>query len=236
MKQLLIIAAMCCASVAWAADKAPPSQTPPLKGVVLEVVEVDIYTYVRLKTATGETWAAVPKAPVTKGSEVTIEGPMTMDNFESKTLKRKFDKIVFGTLGGKSAGANSVSAPGDMAALHAGVAKGADTGDIKVTKASGPNARTVAEVITKTGELKDKPVVVRGKVVKYNADIMGKNWIHLRDGTGSAADKTNDVLVTTADEAKVGDVVTVKGVVRTDRDLGSGYFYKVLVEEAKLQK
>ncbi len=72
--------------------------------------------------------------------------------------------------------------------------------------------------------------------MKYNAGIMGKNWIHLRDGTGSAADKTNDVLVTTADEAKVGDVVTVKGVVRTDRDLGSGYSYKVLVEEAKLQK
>jgi hypothetical protein len=241
MKQLLIIVAMCCASVAWAADKAlpamtPPPQTPPIKGVVLEVMEVDIYTYIRLKTATGETWAAVPKAPVTKGSEVTIESPMIMDNFESKTLKRKFDKIVFGTLGGKSPSAGGKAGVGELAAAHEGAAKVADVGDVKVSKATGPNARTVAEVITRTTELKDKPVLVRGKVVKYNADIMGKNWIHLRDGTGSAADKTNDVLVTTADEAKVGDVVTVKGVVRADRDLGSGYFYKVLVEEAKLQK
>ncbi len=138
MKQLLIIVAMCCASVAWAADKAPPSQIPPLKGVVLEVMEVDIYTYVRLKTATGETWAAVPKAPVTKGSEVTIEGPMTMDNFESKTLKRKFDKIVFGTLGGKARARTAARRrAASIAAAHEGVGKAADIGDIKVTKASG---------------------------------------------------------------------------------------------------
>jgi hypothetical protein len=65
---------------------------------------------------------------------------------------------------------------------------------------------------------------------------MGKNWIHLRDGTGAEADRTNDVLVTTLDEVKLGDVVTLKGTVRTDRDLGSGYSYKVLVEDATLQK
>ena len=83
--------------------------------------------------------------------------------------------------------------------------------------------------------LKDKPVLVRGKVVKYNAGIMGKNWVHLRDGSGSAADNTNDVLVTTANQAKVGDVVTVKGIVHTNKDFGAGYAYKVLIEEATLQ-
>jgi hypothetical protein len=36
--------------------------------------------------------------------------------------------------------------------------------------------------------------------------------------------------------AKVGDVVTVKGVVHTDRDFGSGYAYKVLIEDAALQQ
>ena len=84
-----------------------------------------------------------------------------------------------------------------MAAAHAGVAKTADVGDIHVAKASGANARTVAEIVTKGAELKDKPVLVRGKVVKYNPEIMGKNWIHLRDGSGSASDNSNDVLVTT---------------------------------------
>ncbi len=65
---------------------------------------------------------------------------------------------------------------------------------------------------------------------------MGKNWIHLRDGSGSSAESTNDVVVTTMDAAQFGDVVVAKGVVRTDVNLGSGYSYAVLVDDAKLQK
>lgn len=111
-----------------------------------------------------------------------------------------------------------------------------DLSNIKVPKASGPDARTVAEIVTKSTELKDKNVLVRGKVVKFSPNILNKNWVHLRDGSGSDADNTNDVLVTTNDQAKIGDVVTVKGVVRIDKDFGSGYSYKVLIEEATLQK
>jgi hypothetical protein len=77
---------------------------------------------------------------------------------------------------------------------------------------------------------------VRGKVVKYNPEIMGKNWIHLRDGSGTATANTNDILVTTANQAKLGDIVTVKGTVRTGKDFGAGYSYKVLIEEATLQQ
>jgi hypothetical protein len=123
----------------------------------------------------------------------------------------------------------------DMSDLHSGVSIPADVGDVKVAKASGPDARTVAEILKGKGDLKDKPVVVRGKIVKYTPGVMGKNWMHLQDGSGSAKDGTNDIVVTTLDEAKRGDVVLLKGVVRVDRDLGSGYFYKVLVEDAKLQ-
>jgi hypothetical protein len=104
-----------------------------------------------------------------------------------------------------------------------------------VTKATGANARTVAEVVTKSADLKDKQVRVRGKVVKYSAAIMGKNWIHLRDGSGSDADNTNDILVTSAAPVKLGDVVTVAGVVRVNKDFGAGYIYKVLIEDATIQ-
>jgi len=133
--------------------------------------------------------------------------------------------------------ATSAAKPTDaMPSGHAPAKAAADLGDVKVSKATGPNARTVAEVVTKRNELKDKAVVVRGKVVKFNPNILKMNWIHLRDGTGSEADNTNDILVTTNDSANVGDVVTVKGVVHIDKDLGMGYSYKVLIEEAKLQK
>ena len=82
----------------------------------------------------------------------------------------------------------------------------------------------------------DAPVAVRGKVVKYNPGVMGKNWIHLRDGSGSTEKKDNDLAVTTSDSAAVGDVVLVKGKVRLDRDFGSGYVYPVIVEDAKVSK
>jgi len=126
--------------------------------------------------------------------------------------------------------------PNDAVHMRAGAAKAVDVGDVKVPKATGPDARTVAEIVTKGTALKDKTVAVRGKVVKFTPGVMGKNWVHLRDGSGSAADGTNDVLVTTQDETKIGDIVLVRGTVRTDVNLGSGYAYKVLVEEAKLQK
>jgi hypothetical protein len=233
MKALVALAALFLAGTAWAADPAKPTPAPTLAGEVLEVQDVDSYTYLRLKTKEGETWAAVNRAPVQKGAQVTIENPMVMNNFESKTLNRKFDRIVFGMLAGTGPNAGK---GGDLTALHTGVAKPADVGNVKVAKATGPNARTVAEIVARRTELKDKPVAVRGQVVKFTPEVLGKNWVHLRDGSGSAADSTNDVLVTTKDQAKIGDVVLVKGVVHTDRDLGSGYSYKVLIEEATLQK
>jgi hypothetical protein len=64
---------------------------------------------------------------------------------------------------------------------------------------------------------------------------MGKNWVHLRDGSGTAG-KDNDITVTTGDRVAVGDVVTAKGTVRVDKDFGAGYAYPVIVEDAKLSK
>jgi hypothetical protein len=241
MKALLCIVFFLSTTVAWAAGDAPGAAGATVKGQVLEVKDVDAYTYLRLKTKDGEQWAAVNKAPVKQGAEVTIENAAVMKNFESKTLKRKFDTIVFGSLAGATptpvaaAGAPPAGAK-DLGAMHSGMAKAVDAGDVKVAKASGADARTVAEIVGKRGELKNKPVVVRAKVVKFTPGILGKNWIHVRDGTGTEADGTNDVVVTSQAETKVGDVVLVKGIVRTDVDLGSGYAYKVLVEEATLTK
>lgn len=236
MKTLLAIYMLAAVTLGYAADN-PASVSPAatvVKGEVLEVKDVESYTYLRLKTKDGETWAAVGKAPVKKGAEVTIDNVMVMKNFESKSLKKTFPSILFGTLAGAGGGASG--AGNSMAAAHSDVAKAVVDGDIQISKARGENARTVAEIMTKGAELKDKPVLVHGKVVKYNAGIMGKNWIHLRDGSGSAANNTNDVLVTTKNQTKVGDVLMVKGVVHTDKDFGSGYSYKVLIEEATLQQ
>ena len=75
-----------------------------------------------------------------------------------------------------------------------------------------------------------------GKVVKANSSIMGRNWIHIRDGSGAREKKDDDLTVTTQDGAAVGDIVVVKGVVHVDRDFGAGYSYPVVVEDAKVTR
>ena len=124
-----------------------------------------------------------------------------------------------------------------MAAQHAAAASGPEvTEKISVAKAEGADGRTVAEVVAQRATLKGKTVAIRGKVVKFNAGIMGKNWIHLRDGSGTPEGKDHDVTVTTNDTVAKGDVVLVKGTVAVDRDFGSGYTYALVVEDAKVTK
>jgi hypothetical protein len=204
-----------------------------LKGKVLERLDAGRYSYLRLSTPSGETWAAVFLADIKVGTEVTVMNPMPMDGFETKTLNRKFDKIVFGTLDQKG------PEPGELAAMHtthAGISPPADAGPIKVQKAVGPEAHTIAEVFAKKEKLKDQVVAVSGKVVKVNANIMGKTWIHLRDGTGNQESKTNDLTITTQGSAAVGDTVVIRGPVRIDKNLGMGYIFPVMVEDATLTK
>lgn len=233
MKRFFVIALLLCSGVfgsaaAWA------QQTAVIKGLVLEVKDVEEYTYMLLKTQTGDVWTAVTKAPVIKGASVSVIDAEQMDNFESKTLKKKFPKIFFGKLEQPKLSAAEQSA--QVAAAHGQAAKAPVMSDVKVAKASGADAYTVAELVGKGTTLKDKPVLVRAKVVKYSPNIMGKNWVHLRDGTGSAKDGSDDILATTLEQVKVGDVVQLKGVLRNNKDFGAGYVYNVIIEDGKLQK
>jgi hypothetical protein len=151
-----------------------------------------------------------------------------MENFESRALGKRFDRIVFASLVEPGAGpAPAASAP-HRPAPAAPVAK--------LARAAGSDGKTVAEVVAGTAALKDKSVTIRGQVVKASFGILGKNWIHLQDGSGSAAKGTHDLVVTTTDTPAVGDVVVASGTVRANVDLGAGYVYAVLVEDAKLRK
>jgi hypothetical protein len=93
---------------------------------------------------------------------------------------------------------------------------------------------TVAAVWKTRTALAGKKVTLRGKVVKYTSAVLGVNWIHLQDGTGKAADGSNDITVTSEMETKVGDVITITGTIVLDKDLGSGYNYPVLIEHASI--
>ena len=214
------------------AAAAAPQAAGDLSGPVLEHLTAPPYVYLRVKTSRGEVWAAVPEAKVENGATVRVYNPMLMTKFESKSLKRTFDEVYFGTL-----------TPADPAATgtadnpHAGVSQPAAPVNVgKVEKATGPDARTVAELWAQKDALAGKTVTVRGVVVKYNEAVMAKNWIHLQDGSGDAKAGTNDVTVTSLDGTAKGATITVTGTVLTNKDFGAGYAYAIIIENAKVVK
>ena len=221
------------------ASSAPPLPSPTaespaaglVEGAALEVHDVPGYTYIRVGEAGSEgTWTAVATAGVKVGERVSVRSETVMNNFESKTLKRSFDSIHFGSLAtGESAGALPPGHP-PSAASAGPSAVGA------VGKATGPNARTIAEVFAEKQALSAKKIRVRGRVVKVTSGILGKNFLHLQDGTGSEQTKDHDLTVTTAEEVARDQTVTFEGTLVLDKDLGAGYRYDALLEDAVVVK
>lgn len=218
--------------------------TPGLTGTVLETIEAGKYTYLRLDRPGGAQWAAVPRAVLAAGQRVTVANPMLMRDFESKTLNRKFATIYFGVLGqGAETRQGAMGAKGapaaanqDVAMAHRGVTEVKDVAQLQqpLNKAEGASGRSIAEIYDGKQKLADKMVRVRGKVTKVNNGIMGRNWVHLQDGTRSTGGG-HDLTVTTQAQLAVGQVIVMEGTLATDRDLGAGYRYPVILEKAEVK-
>ena len=204
------------------AGKAAAPAAKTIKGKALEVIQAGSYTYLRIEQGKDSVWAAIPKSEVEKDKTVEIYAGMDMKNFKSKTLKRTFKTIVF---------SNGLAGGTVPSTMHG---KSTQKAPVKVEKAKGPDARTVAEIFKMKKDLAGKPASVRGTVVKVSEGIMDRNWVHLQDGTGSAKNGDNDLLVTTQEVPENGSVVTFHGPVVVDQDFGSGYNYPVLMEKGVL--
>ncbi len=225
-----------------------------LSGKILETMDAGGYTYLKLDIGSSQPWVAIPQSQVKVGDEVSCNPGMAMSNFTSKTLDRTFDTIIFssgivgsaagghgGMMGTDDSFSSAVQAEsGAPAASQAtsGGSLGAKTAysEVKVEKATGENSYTIEEIFTKTKELDGKAVRVQGKVVKYSPSIMGRNWIHIQDGTGDPANNTHDLVVTTSEAVNTNDVITVEGILAFNKDFGAGYKYVAIVEEAKTLK
>jgi hypothetical protein len=206
--------------------------TTTLSGKVVETMNSGGYTYILLEKDGEKTWVAVREMEIAVGQEISFEPGHEMSNFTSNTLNRTFDRIVFSA--GPVSRHGSSGSDKTMGLGSKGTVVHTDE-SIKEEKASGPNAYTVAELYEKGDKLDKSNVIIRGKVVKVSIGIMGKNWLHIQDGTGDEKNNTHDLVVTTQDKPSVGDVVTVSGTLYKDKDFGSGYRYDVIVEEAHVK-
>ncbi len=227
---LVFIASMSFAfGTAGKPSAAAPMAGPSISGKVVETMNSGGYTYIKIEKDGKNTWVAIPSAKVTVGQDISVAQGMAMTNFTSKSLNKTFESIIFsgGLAGGQ--GSSMPAAPIKKSVIEA-------PANIKVDKASGANAYSVAELHGKSADLDKKSITVKGQVVKVSPGIMGKNWIHIQDGSGDSSSSSNKIIVTTQDMATVGDVVTAKGTLYKDKDFGSGYKYAVIVEEGSISK
>ena len=243
---------LCLATSAQFTFAQTPDAAGNLSGKVIETMNAGSYTYVQVDTGSQKVWAATTKFAVTKGDAVTVFGGMPMENYHSKSLNRDFDLVYFtGKISINNADTNGVVAapalppghpslageatptlPPNHPALpeHATMAAKINLADIK--KATG--GKTVQEIISGSAKLAGQTVAVRGKVVKVNLGILDKNWLHVQDGSGDAKKNNNDLTITTAAKAKLGDTVLVTGKVSLNKDFGAGYKYAVILDDAQV--
>jgi len=209
-------------------NKAFKATNPYLREVVVkEVLQTTSYTYLKLKEENAVYWAAITRNDeVKEGDTYYYDNFMEMKNFPSKELDRTFDNIYFidrfekepfpseKTMNNKQKGSSHV---GDMEVENIAPVEG---------------GITIADLYNSKADYSGKKVKVHGKVVKFTSSVMGKNWVHIQDGTNSG--DNFDLAITTPAVVNNGDVVTFEGVVSLDKDFGYGYAYDILVEDAEL--
>ena len=203
-------------------------QTAPVTGTVAETMQSGGYRYVRLEEK--GTWIAANNFDVSVGDKIQFSGGSEMKNFHSNSLDRTFESIFFVQSASRVDSTATVSMKGHggqgMGMEKPEAAEAPKAGDIKVLE----GGETVASIFSKSEQLNEQMVSLNARVIKVNKNIMGKNWVTLQDGTGTEPD--HKLLATSQQMVAPGDLVVAKGKVTRDVDLGYGYTYKVLLEEA----
>ncbi len=204
--------------------------TTLVSGKIVETMDASGYTYALLDTGTEKRWIAGPATALKVGDEIQTDGGMPMNKFHSNSMDRDFDVVYF------VAGIKNVTTGASSAAPQMPVAPAANSQPPAVVKVKAlKEGENIAALFADPDKYNGKQFALRGTVVKFNSNIMGKNWIHLQDGSGETAGRNGDLTVTTSDTAAVGDVVIATGVIVLEKDFGAGYSYPILMEEAKVK-
>jgi len=190
----------------------------------VETMDASNYTYINVDENGKTFWIAVPQMVVNKGETLYFSKSMEMKNFKSESLNRTFESILFVEDVRKELSKTDVKQPHPVPTTSR---------EEKISIPKPKDGKSINEIFGEMNELNGKNVKVRGKVVKFNSGIMGTNWIHIQDGTTFQNDF--DLLVTSDTQVELGQIITAEGILVTNRDFGSGYSYKALIEKAKVK-
>ena len=230
-----------------------PAVAQNTSGIVTETMNSAGYTYALVDSGAGQTWIAIPETTIVKGAKITYKPGMVMKNFSSKTLNRTFDSIIFSPgLGDKDtpfhgkatddsfaaaiSAEESKPAPPAPTLEPSGGSSGAITPfqEITVAKSEAANGYSIEEIFAQAKKLNGQKISLHGVVTKVSANIMGKNWVHLQDGTGNPMQNTHDIVATTSEMPELNTEITVEGVLAAEKDFGAGYKYAAIIEQATI--
>ncbi|NVO19318.1 MAG: hypothetical protein HXX13_06430 [Bacteroidetes bacterium] len=208
------------------------------KVIVREVHQTSNYTYLLVLEGAAENWLALPKMDARVGDTYYYKNGFRMTDFESKELNRKFPVIYFLESISKTpeqivmdSSANPHRIPKQDTAINPGTYRSdirVRNENVKLEPANG--GITISELLGNKEKYSGKMVRIKGKVTKYNASIMSRNWFHLQDGTEYSG--KFDITGTTNLSFGLGDVITIEGKVTLNKDFGYGYSYELLIEDA----
>ena len=193
--------------------------------IVLEIHETARYSYLRVTDSkkSAEYWIATIKRPFKTGERYYYKEGILKRNFESKEHQRVFEELYL-------VSNLTPIAHNDGIAEQNLVKKEAQAGQTNIDRHE--SAIPIADLATHMDRYKGQTVIVSGKCFKVNRSIMGRNWIHIKDGSKD----DYDLVVTSVETVSVGDNITIQGVVALDKDFGAGYVYSLIIENGKIVK
>jgi hypothetical protein len=198
------------------------------KGVALEILQTTSYTYLLLEENDISQWVAVPKMEALVGETYVYQDGQEMIDFKSTQLGRTFESVLF--LQGVMNANLMERKMAEATTQTTGASTTVEKVDVQIDPVEG--GISIQELFSNKEQYKGKVVRVKGKVTKFNESIMGKNWIHLQDG--SEHNGEFDLVVTSMEIAKVGSIIVAEGIIAIDKDFGYGYFFNVIMEESKI--
>jgi hypothetical protein len=189
---------------------------------VADFIQTPNYTYIKASENGNEYWIAVTKMQPQKGETLYFSKSMEMKNFKSETLNRTFSSVLF-----VDDISRTLSKPNTP--THPQVYSQTKL-DVHVEPLK--DGKTIAQIYNNKDKLQGQTVKVKGKVVKFNPNIMGRNWIHIQDGTGS--NNNFDLMITSPDSVKTGDIIVIEGTVELNQNFGAGYSYPVMLSNGRI--
>ncbi|MBL4745079.1 MAG: hypothetical protein JKY08_01800 [Flavobacteriaceae bacterium] len=200
------------------------------KVMVKEVLQTSSYSYLLVNENNTDFWIATSSTSTKIGSEIYYNNATKMVNFNSKELNRVFETLYL------------VDAISDKPITNSPVKQAENPHEIKkTTKKGGTKLKqdvqieaidggiTIATLYKNKATLAGKKILIKGKVIKVNNNIIDRNWIHIQDGT--QFETTYSLTLTSKEVVTVGDIVTFEGIVTLDKNFGGGYSYDLIIEE-----